>query len=224
VKGGARLSTIKAILHKHIPSGAGLGGGSSDGARAMLGIARLWELNPASFNRHRLADLSARCGSDLPFFFHGPSSACTGRGQFVRPVPAPAVARWALLVLPSITMPTPAVYRQFDQMCLGVPDRLAAEPDWSAWASLPSLKLLSLLVNDLEAPAFALRPDLSSLREKIESQLNRPVRMSGSGSSLFTLFDVEADASVAAARIGQKFSVRTVAVEIAPKLSDDLGD
>jgi 4-diphosphocytidyl-2C-methyl-D-erythritol kinase len=221
---GARLSTIKVVLHKRIPAGAGLGGGSSDGARAMLGIARLWNATAPRFDRRRLADLAARCGSDLPFFFHGPSSACTGRGQFVRPVPAPTLARWAVLVLPAITMPTPAVYRTFDEMRLGYPDRLAAEPDWSAWANLPSIQLLPLLVNDLETPAFALRPDLAKLREQIESQLARPVRMSGSGSSLFTLFDAQTDAQAAAQRIGEIFSVRTVAVEVARNISDDLGD
>lgn len=216
-----RLSTIKAVLQKRIPAGAGLGGGSSDGARAMLGLARLW-IADASFDRNRLADLSAQCGSDLPFFFHGPSSACTGRGQFVRPVPAPTVARWAMLVLPSITMPTPAVYRKFDELNLGDPDRLAAEPNWTTWAKLPSMQLLPLLVNDLEAPAFALRPDLAALRQNIESQLHRPVRMSGSGSSLFTLFDSQEDAASAAVRTRETFAVQAVAAEVAPTIDDDL--
>lgn len=227
----ARPSTIRVALHKTIPAGAGLGGGSSDGARALIGLARLWEVDDArgsgkggTFSRSALADIASRCGSDLPFFFHGPSSACTGRGQFVRPVPPPAVARWAVLVLPAIAMPTPAVYRKFDELRLGDADRLAAEPDWSAWAKLPSNELLPLLVNDLEAPAFALRPELGELRARIESQLGRIVRMSGSGSSLFTLFDDEVAARRAADAIVHAHQIRAVAVEVAPSLRDDIGD
>ncbi len=220
----ARLSSIKVSLAKRIPAGAGLGGGSSDGARAMQGFARLWGLDAAhGFGRDRLAELSARCGSDLPFFFHGPSSACSGRGQFVRPVLPPSVARWAVIIMPAMAMPTPAVYRTFDEMRLGDSDRLAAEPDWNAWAQLSSDRLLPLLANDLEAPAFALRPELQSLRSAIELQLGRIVRMSGSGSSLFTLFDGEPAAQRAASRVTESFGVRCVAVEVAPRLGDDLG-
>src|SRR5260221_3213024 len=101
------LPRWKASLQKRIPTGAGLGGGSSDGARAMLGLARAWS---APLTHDQLATLSAQCGSDLPFFFFGPSSICSGRGEVVQPTPPPR-AKWALLVLPKIAMPTPAVYR-----------------------------------------------------------------------------------------------------------------
>src|SRR5437763_4018741 len=78
------LPRWKASLQKRIPTGAGLGGGSSDGARAMLGLERAWA---AGLSRAQLAQLSARVGSDLPFFFFGSSSICTGRGEVVRPTP-----------------------------------------------------------------------------------------------------------------------------------------
>ena len=218
---GRELSPINAMLHKRIPMGAGLGGGSSDGAAALRGLNQLWN---AGWDAHELAKLGATLGSDLPFFFHGPSSICTGRGEIVRPTPRPA-ARWAVLILPGIHMPTPAVYKQFDQLRLVDEARLRDEPDWAAWAKLPATELLPLLVNDLEAPAFALSPALGELRAAAERGLGRPVRMSGSGSSLFTLFDERAEAGEASRKLGteDRFAgIRFECVELSPKFADDL--
>ena len=213
------LAEVRVALQKRIPMGAGLGGGSADGATAMLGLSRLWG---ADLGSDRLAELSSRCGSDLPFFFHGKSSICTGRGEVVKPTPPPA-PRWGVLVLPKIAMPTPAVYRKFDEMRLGDAGTLTDAPDFAAWATLPAADLLPRLVNDLEAPAFAICPELGALRSRLESQLGRPVRMSGSGSSLFTLFDDRAAADGAVSEILRKQRVHVVTVEIAPAIHDDLG-
>jgi 4-diphosphocytidyl-2-C-methyl-D-erythritol kinase len=217
------LARYRAVLQKRIPTGAGLGGGSSDGARMMQALNRLWAAN---LPPQQLAALSATIGSDLPFFFFGPSSVCQGRGEIVKPTPAPRRARWAVLVLPKIAMPTPAVYQKFDRMKLGDPRSIDEQSiDPSAWADLPALELLPRLVNDLEAPAFALRPDLGKLRHEIELRLNRPVRMSGSGSSLFSLFDEKSDAECAAQHLdSDDGSAMALAVELAPTIDDDLGE
>ena len=123
-----------------------------------------------------------------------------------------------LLILPDISMPTPAVYKQFDAMKLGRPEDIEHEPDWNQWASLTSQHLLPRLVNDLEPPAFEIEPRLAKLRSDIEQQLSRPVRMSGSGSSLFTLYDDHTNASHSAFDISRQFSVRAIAVEMTPKI------
>jgi 4-diphosphocytidyl-2C-methyl-D-erythritol kinase len=105
-------------------------------------------------------------------------------------------------VLPPVEIPTPAVYRRFDEMRLGRGDVIADEPDWAAWAAwakLPARELMQRLVNDLEPAAFALEPALGELRAALERKLSRVVRMSGSGSSLFTLCD-DADEAAAIAR------------------------
>ncbi|HSI35427.1 MAG TPA: 4-(cytidine 5'-diphospho)-2-C-methyl-D-erythritol kinase [Tepidisphaeraceae bacterium] len=201
-------------LRKRIPTGAGLGGGSADGAAVITALDRLLQLGwPAD----RLADLSARLGSDLPFFFHGPSSVCTGRGEVVRPIARPK-PRWAVLVLPPIHMPTPAVYRKYDELGLGDATTISAEPDWARLTGLTANELLPELVNDLEAPAFAISSKLAELREAAQSVVGRIVRMSGSGSSLFTLYDAAADASASAEKLRAKLGVRTVAVELCPAL------
>jgi 4-diphosphocytidyl-2-C-methyl-D-erythritol kinase len=205
---------VRAALQKRIPVGAGLGGGSSDGASAALAMNALLGLNwPAD----RLAALASRFGSDLAFFFYGPSSVCTGRGEIVRPTPPPR-PRSVLLIMPGLHMATPVVYRRFDEMALGDPETLAAAPDFEAWSTLPAEELLPRLVNDLEAPAFSISPQLAELRAAAEGVLGRTVRMSGSGSTLFTLFDSVDEARMAAMRVKADLETRAEAVELCPSV------
>jgi 4-diphosphocytidyl-2-C-methyl-D-erythritol kinase len=169
----------------------------------------------------QLEAVAARLGSDLSFFFHEPSALCRGRGELVEPI-APPLPRWGLLVMPGIHMPTPAVYRRFDELGLG-DDDVEREPiDPNQWCTANSLQLLARLRNDLEPPAFSLDPKLGDLRKEIEQLLARTVRMSGSGSSLFTLFDHEPDAQQAASTVSSRLHIRAIPVELAPKIRDDL--
>jgi 4-diphosphocytidyl-2-C-methyl-D-erythritol kinase len=206
---------LQAALQKRIPVGAGLGGGSSDGAFALLGLNHFLGLN---WPPQRLSDFAARFGSDLSFFFHGPSSICTGRGQIVSPT-SPPKPRYALLILPKIHMPTPAVYRKFDEMHLGQADSLAPQ-NWQHWSTLSANELLPLLVNDLEPPAFALNPTLAALHARSIQLLERAVRMSGSGSTLFTLYDEEDLARQAAQVIRTQLKTRVEAIQICAPLPD----
>ena len=169
-----------------------------------------------------LADFAARFGSDLSFFFFAPSAICRGRGEIVQPIARPR-SRFALLVLPQREIPTPAVFRQFDQMGLGRSSVIEIEPDFNGWLALDAVELLARLVNDLEPAAFALDPALGQLREDVEQTAGRVVRMSGSGSSLFSLFDCEIEAKEAAARVMQRHSVSALAVEIGSPSPPEIG-
>lgn len=71
-------------LHKHIPAGMGLGGGSTDAAAVLRGLNRLWRLD---FNDEQLCEVGARVGSDVPFFIHAGAALVTGRGEHVEPLP-----------------------------------------------------------------------------------------------------------------------------------------
>lgn len=178
-----RFIPVQIDLQKNIPAGGGLGGGSSNAAVALKALSDLWACD---LNHHRLHLLAEKLGSDVPFFLQLPSAICRGRGELVQAFPAP-VSRGILLLFPGIAMPTPQVYRKFDEMNLGTD--LAIVEQSLPRADLPADQLLNLLVNDLEAPAFAISPALARLRESAEDLLKRPVRMSGSGSTLFTLYD-----------------------------------
>jgi 4-diphosphocytidyl-2-C-methyl-D-erythritol kinase len=202
-----RAPDVSVHLAKRIPAGGGLGGGSSDAAHALLAVAQLWGVDDLPL----LAEVAAAVGSDVPFFLFGPSSICRGRGELVLPVAAPAVARHALLVLPGIEMPTVAVYRRFDEMGLG--SDTTGDVGEGRWTFLPAIDLMPHLINDLEPPAFALRPELGQLRSQLEADLARPVRMSGSGSTLFTLYDDHPSAADAAARLTAS-GTRAIAVPV----------
>lgn len=192
----ARNTGLSIHLTKRIPSGGGLGGGSSDAAHTLLALNDLLFLQLPATHLHRLA---AALGSDVPFFLHAPSALCTSRGDIVQPLPTPRPLA-ALLALPSIRMPTPAVFREFDRLRLGstLPSPPAHLAHYTSLARLPASDLLPHLTNDLEPAAFSLSPELSNLRNFLESSLARPVRMSGSGSTLFTLYDTLTLATAAA--------------------------
>jgi 4-diphosphocytidyl-2-C-methyl-D-erythritol kinase len=211
-----------AFLVKRIPRGAGLGGGSSDAAATLIGLNRLWKLN---WPVERLMSIAADLGSDVPFFLHGNSSVCSGRGEHVRPIDAPAILGVKLgvtLITPPFELATAAVYRQFDEMGLGHDQSLSDEPDWSAWTKCSAKKLMPLLVNDLEPAAFALRPELGELKAKLEKELSQVVRMSGSGSSLFMLCDDRGEAKSRASWVREKLGIGAMDVELAPARVSDV--
>jgi 4-diphosphocytidyl-2C-methyl-D-erythritol kinase len=203
---------LNVHLEKRIPTGGGLGGGSSDAAWTLLGLNRLWALG---LTVDHLSRIAADLGSDVPFFLHGASSICTGRGEIVRPVARPK-PRWAVLVLPDIAMPTRAVYAKFDEMRLGDRATIDHDPGWAQWAELSAGPLLPRLINDLEPAAFEVCPKLKMLRIEIEQTLGRIVRMSGSGSSLFTLFDELPEAQSAVECIQKRHALRVLTARLAP--------
>ncbi len=152
----------------------------------------------------REMEIAAQLGSDVPFFLRQPSAICRGRGEQVTPV-APPAARACLLLLPPIAMPTPVVYRKFDEMGLGT-DLDLVETKLPR-TDLPTNELLRLLSNDLEPPAFAISPELAKIRNRAEQLAQRPIRMSGSGSTLFTLYDREPQAQDAAREMQQALGI-----------------
>ena len=208
-------------LEKRIPMGAGLGGGSSNAASTLLALDRLWQ---TKWPVERLAELAASLGSDVPFFLQGASAGsavCRGRGELVRPLSPPAT-RFALLFLADRTMPTAPVYRKFDEMRLGEAVSLEsdAEPPWQSWTTLNAAELLPKLLNDLEPAAFAIDPDLGKLRGNLEQTLGRVVRMSGSGSALFSLYDGQVEAEQDATRVRERYregyGFKSIVCEVAP--------
>jgi 4-diphosphocytidyl-2-C-methyl-D-erythritol kinase len=200
---------VQIHLDKLIPLGGGLGGGSSNAATTLLTLNRLWELD---LSEQELVRIASRIGSDVPFFLNGPSCLCTGRGEILSPFPLPR-ATYVMLLFPPVSIPTPVVYQRFDQM--PVPENWDQPVDSRQWANLSAEDLLRVLQNDLEPPAFSLFPELRHLKDSAETCLSRPVRMSGSGSTLFTLYDHPDEAQQAACKIHRDLDARTSVVRIA---------
>ena len=203
---GRPATRLNMVLEKRIPAGGGLGGGSSDAAAVLRLLAELHG------NDAQLDDVAAGLGSDVPFFLVGGSARCTGRGEVVTPLPRPR-AGYAVLILPAVAMSTPAVYQAFDD--LPARDADPDDEDYAAWSGLPAAELLPRLANDLEPAAFALHPDLDELRAAAEAACGRPVRMTGSGSTLFTLAD-DADDAAAVARAIEPIGPAVRSVELCP--------
>jgi len=220
-EGGATTDFgLSVALLKRIPVGAGLGGGSSDGAFTLIALNHLWNLN---LPRQRLMEIAQSIGSDVPFFLNGPTAIVRGRGEEVENIEQLA-GKWVPIIVWPRPMPTPLVYRKFDELRLGKQANLFPEPSWSQWVRLASHDLLPQLINDLEPAAFAIDPQLGQVRSDLESLLRRPVRMSGSGSSLFSLYDQKAEAEAAARLVMQRHQLQVHTVELAPVIPDLLNE
>lgn len=162
-------------LQKSIPMKAGLGGGSSDAAAAMLGLRRLWKLRVSDEQVHALA---ARLGSDVPFFLVGGTALGLGRGDEVYPLEN--LPRYhVVLVMPPFGVATNDAYDWFD------------ECGWTAGVSyLPETWLgrTTPLVNDLEGPVTARHPVIGQLKQRFTDHGALMAAMSGSGSTVFGVF------------------------------------
>ncbi len=184
---GKELS-LDVELIKRIPSQAGLGGGSSDAAGALIALDKLWNLNQP---KSSLMELASMLGSDVSFFLSGPLAICSGRGEQVHPL-AIEWEFWALIIKPDISLSTSEVYQYYrvsDGLGFGRCEQVAE----MLKESKPS-ELYEYLSNDLESSAFRVSEELREIRDGVEKILNVPVRISGSGSAMFALFDTQAQA------------------------------
>ena len=198
-------------LSKKIPAGGGLGGGSSNAAAMLLAMRNV----SGDAEPRQLADMAQQLGSDVPFFLNPPSCLAQGRGEVLTPVSPPANAPWAVLMFPrGIAVNTAACYRRLDVTRAKAPPDTLELPDCARLAAMSVDELLAVLVNDLEPPAFSLVPELGELRQRLQSAARRVVRMSGSGSTLFTLASGPDDASEIASRIQSEIKHLPVSVSL----------
>lgn len=185
-------------LRKAIPAGGGLGGGSSDAAGALIALDALWGL---SLPREILAAHAAALGSDVAFFLCGGTAVGTGRGERIRPV-APFEERPLLLGTPPFPIATAEVYRRLTVPLTPPADDVTVQRLFTNFAEG---KDFGAAVNDLEAVVFEGWPELAVFRDALAEAGARPAMVSGSGSTVFGIFD-RADAAAAAGReLGERF-------------------
>ncbi|MDQ3704521.1 MAG: 4-(cytidine 5'-diphospho)-2-C-methyl-D-erythritol kinase [Chloroflexota bacterium] len=169
-------------LDKGIPSAAGLGGGSSDAAATLLGLLRLWGLD---VSLEELSRLGATLGSDVPFFFAGPTALVEGRGEQVIPLAPPPF--WAVLVAQPYNIPgkTRQLYASLTPEDLGDGSRtrevLSVLQRRGDISSVP-------LFNSFERAAFQVFPGLDRVRGQMLQAGAPNVHLSGSGPTLYTLY------------------------------------
>jgi len=181
-----RSLPVRMDLLKRVPTGAGMGGGSSDAAAMLLGLDALFGL---ALGVPRLRDLSAGIGSDVPFFVDERApprpGVVTGLGDLIERV-SPSRAD-VVLVIPPVSVATGPVYRAYDASHCA---RSAREAEVAALSRSPIDA--GSLFNDLEAPAACVEPELEHLRQHVQRVSSIPTRMTGSGSVLFVVCDTGA--------------------------------
>lgn len=185
VSRGARVE-----LEKVIPAGGGLGGGSSDAAVTLAALATLWGIETGAVE---LSAIGARLGADVPFFLTGGTALGTGTGADIRPL-EDAPKMHLVIVTPGVHVSTAEAYG-----ALGAPALTKVEPLANLSVSRTETdfpdSLCGVWSNDFEAVVVRLYPEIGRAREALAGAGASRVMLSGSGSSVFGVFESKAEAA-----------------------------
>ncbi|MGF1516484.1 MAG: 4-(cytidine 5'-diphospho)-2-C-methyl-D-erythritol kinase [Nodosilinea sp.] len=198
----AKLGGVEITIEKQIPVGAGLAGGSSNAAAVLVGLDLLWNLGLA---QGELQDLGAELGSDVPFCVAGGTAIATGRGEQLDPLPGIANLHVVIAKYGSEFVSTPWAYKTY-QAEYGdtyVPDAQGWQARQAevrsgemvrAVAQRDAIALAQELHNDFEKTVLPAHPKTAALKATMADLGGLGTIMSGSGPSVFTLAESEAQA------------------------------
>ncbi len=171
------LPGLRIHLHKNIPIGAGLGGGSSDGTFMLKALNALIGLGLSQEQLHRM---SASMGSDCPFFLDPHTQIVSGRGEVLRKIGVDLTGWWLLLIAPGVHVSTAEVYANTAVS--------AMESDLLTALDQPLESWMGTVHNRMEAYVLSAYPAVREAKELLVSKGATYASMSGSGSSVFGLF------------------------------------
>jgi len=176
---------VDIYLVKNIPQGAGLGGGSSNAATVLLGLNKLWQLD---FSLTKLAEFGLQLGADVPFFIYGKSALIEGIGEQITPIELRA--KWCVLIMPPVSVATATIFKA---------KQLTRNSKTS--------KLCALLVDKQNDCTTTVMQLYTQVKQAI-FLLNQyaKARLSGTGSSVFALFDDEKQAQKVMQAISPKMN------------------
>ena len=167
-------SGVSIELEKHLPWGAGLGGGSSDAATTLIVLNRLWQLD---LSRDALRAIALALGADVPVFMFGRSAFAEGVGEKFTAIDVPKA--WYVVLTPPVQVPTKLIFAEPELTRDSIPIKIS---DFSS----------ALLRNDLEPVAKRRFPEISHYLQWLEN--HAPARMTGSGSAVFASFPDQSSA------------------------------
>ncbi|MEK7298916.1 MAG: 4-(cytidine 5'-diphospho)-2-C-methyl-D-erythritol kinase [Candidatus Margulisiibacteriota bacterium] len=167
---------VDVALSKHIPTGAGLGGGSADAAVFLLAMR---ELHP-SLSAAKVAEIAPTLGADVPFFLTGGTALVQGIGEIIQPMPPTDYAAFVMF-FPPVSVSTADAYDAYDRLAVSP---LAAPPPIT-----PQLMRGQDLTNALESAVLQLHPEFEWVLELVQRIVRRRPVMSGSGSTFFLPFN-----------------------------------
>ena len=172
------LPPIEIKLHKQIPTGAGLGGGSSNGAFTLRLLNEKFNLK---LKQYELLDLAAQLGSDCPFFIINQPCIGSGRGDILTPISLPQVEDlFGILVMPGIHISSAWA---FQQITPAKPTKAIKD-----LISLPMQEWKNQLHNDFEEPVFKSHSELRKIKDELYHRGAIYASMSGSGSAIYGIF------------------------------------
>jgi 4-diphosphocytidyl-2-C-methyl-D-erythritol kinase len=174
---GIRAPGADIAIHKRLPMGGGIGGGSSDAATTLIVLNHLWQ---AGFSRAELMRLGLQLGADVPFFLLGENAFVEGIGEQLTPVSTPPT--WFVLVHPGVAVPTPIIFRSPE---LTRDTKVVRIADFSR-------RLPAYGKNDLQAVAARAFPPVADALKWLSD--HGDARMTGSGACVFAAFASESDA------------------------------
>ena len=190
-------------LEKHVPYGAGLGGGSSDAAHTLLLVNEFLDLGASQDDLHSIA---SQLGSDVPFFLGGSSALGTGRGEILTPLLHNDGSEYLLpyhllLAVPPVHVSTQEAYQYVEPNEISRPDlsELVLKESPREWCAR--------LVNDFEASVFKTYPLIEQVKDHLYEAGAIYAAMSGSGSSVFGLFKDEGKC-IGAAKMLQREGIK----------------
>lgn len=174
------LPRVAIHLHKQIPFGAGLGGGSSDGAHTLVALNKL-STNPLP--QERILELALKLGSDCPFFINNTPCYATGRGENLTPFDLNLKGWHILLINPGLHINTGKAYS------LSIPKPSVHKLSKTILSDL--IQWRDLISNDFERVVFDLYPEIGIIKDELYKMGAVYSAMSGSGSTVFGLFETK---------------------------------
>ncbi len=172
-------------LNKEIFTAGGLGGGSSDAAATIFGLAQLLQLD---WGIKELKEMGSRIGSDVPFFFQAPCAVVSGWGQDVQGIKMEG-ERWVVLVNPGFSISTKWAYEHLDSERTETAFLSEWSPPIHGTAAISWEDIIGGLQNDFEKPLFPQYPILEFIKEKLLILGAQAALLSGSGATVFGIFD-----------------------------------
>lgn len=182
IKESYNISPVYIHLHKVVPIGAGLGGGSSDAAFTLKGLNQLFDL---SLSGQELKKLAAKIGSDCAFFVDGKPALATGKGDQLEEINIPDPGKYLVVVTPPVQVNTGEAYGMINPKPAENNLAKALSEDPSGWQQL--------IVNDFEVAVFKRYPAIADIKTSLMEKGAIYASMSGSGSSVFGIFKEEFD-------------------------------
>ena len=193
----------RVFVEKNIPIGSGLGGPSSNAATVLKELARIWKIK---INEAELNDIGKGIGADVPLFLYGNACIMRGIGNKISPVELPSL--WYLIIYPNISISTRRVYEGLKIVLTKKQNDIKLVAKFSG-----TREVSAILENDLERIGILLCPIIKTIKDRLIESGASGTLMSGSGSSVFGIFENEEGAKQASASLtnmGKIFIARSV--------------